>query len=365
MAFNLNLYPVVYTAKYNPDTKSWDEAWLEQDKVSCSELAKMRESDRREILEKRNQLGFPAFSLSSQYGYSVFEGLKAFSQKNGAISIFRAKDHGSRFYSSIKMLYCPPFPKEQFLSAVQEFVRRNAKLGYIPQYNPVWEENSFADAETTYIRPVMFAESGIGLGVAKIPQIVIAGTTVTSYYKKGLEGAVISDRIRATPHGTGYIKVAANYLIPALAKKEAEDCGYAECLFLDSEKQKYFQEASASNVFFVMKDGTLVTPELNDTVISGIIRKSVISLAQEAGIKVEVRKISVKEVFKNACECFLTGTAVGLTAVTSITDLKGKKKTFRLSDEKNLSVAEKLGRELKNIQFGISPDNDDWNLIVE
>ena len=361
MAFALNLYPITYIARYNPETTKWDEEWLESDKIPYDELMAMSEADRKAVLDKRNQMGIPTVTYTSQYAYSCFEGMKGFPTKDGGVAIFRPEENGKRFNNSMKGLYCPAFPVEQFVKASVEFVRRNAELGYVPKYNPDWEKTDYADAESIYMRPFMNSEGAIGVGCAKQPYVVICATTVSAYFKKGLDGAVITNRIRATPHGTGYIKCASNYVISAIAKKEAEDAGFVECVYLDAVHHKYFQEGSSCNIFFVLKDKTIVTPELGDTILPGITRKSVIAIAKEKGYKVEERPVSVKEVQKKAVECFVTGTAAGISPMSSITDLKGKKTVF---GEGFGPVAKELQHELKGRQYGLIADPNNWNTVV-
>ena len=117
-----------------------------------------------------------------------------------------------------------------------------------------------------------------------------------SYFRPGNAKAITTTRIRATPGGTGWIKAASNYVMSALAKKEAEAQGYMECIFLDAREHRYFEEGSSCNLFFLLKNGTLVTPSLEDTILPGITRISVIELARDLGVKVEERRISVEEV---------------------------------------------------------------------
>lgn len=362
MSFSLNLYPITYFAKYNLETQTWEENWLKSDDVTYAELAAMPEDERKAILDRRNLMQLPAVSYTSQYAYGCFEGMKGFPTKNGGVAIFRPEENAKRFYNSMKALYCPPFPVDQFVRASVEFVRRNAELGYVPEYNADWEKTDYADADSIYIRPFMNSEGAIGVGCARQPYVIICATTVSAYFKPGLDGAVITKRVRATPNGTGFIKCASNYVISALAKKEAEDAGFVECVYLDAEEHKYFQEGSSCNLFFVLKSGTLVTPELGDTILPGITRKSVIALAREVGITVEERKISVEEVQQEAVECFVTGTAAGISPMSSLTDLEGKKVVF--GDGSEGETARKLQHMLKGRQYGLLEDPNHWNTFV-
>jgi branched-chain amino acid aminotransferase len=182
-------------------------------------------------------------------------------------------------------------------------------------------------------------------------------TPVGSYFKQGNSKAVTTRRVRANPGGTGWIKADSNYVTSALAKREAELAGYMEAVFLDAKEHSYFEEGSSCNIFFVMKDGTLVTPSLEDTILPGINRRSILILAAEKGIRVAERRISVKEVFSKAKECFVSGTAAGITSIESLTH-EGKEAVFcgrAMGD-----VTRALLRVLKGIQYGALADTHGW-----
>ena len=112
MAFNLEMYPITYMAQYNPETKQWDEQWIEKDRVSLKELQAMNEEERSKVLANRNNLNLPGVSYTSQYGYGCFEGMKAFPTKDGGVSIFRPDRNAARFANSMRGLYCPAFPED-------------------------------------------------------------------------------------------------------------------------------------------------------------------------------------------------------------------------------------------------------------
>ena len=361
MAFNLEMYPISYIARYNQQTKTWQEEWVASDTISHQELLAMGDGERQRILARRNQLDIPAVTYTSQYGYGCFEGMKAYPRKDGKISIFRPDQNARRFRKSMEGLYCPPFPEELYVRASSEFIRRNAELGYVPAYNSQWEEDSYASASAVYMRPYMNSEAAIGIGISQEPYVVICATSVSTYFKGGNTKAITTNRIRATPHGTGWIKCASNYVISTLAKKEAEDAGYMEVVYLDALEQKYIQEGSSCNIFFLMQDGTLATPELGDTILPGITRSSIIDLARQQGQKVEERLISIEEVMDCAMECFVTGTAAGITPIESLTH-RGVERVF--NNRKPGELGEGLQKQLKGIQYGAIEDTRGWNLIL-
>jgi branched-chain amino acid aminotransferase len=355
MGFTLALYPIAYRARF--DGSAWREEYIEQPHKTPAEEAALSDKELGELNERRNQFaGVPLVNYTTQYGMGCFEGLKAFPQKGGELKIFRPDENAARFARSMKGLGMPAFPEELFLRASREVTARNAALGFRPAYKAEWEADGFVGAEAVYLRPFSYAESGIGVGISERPNVFIVANPVGSYFKPGSAAAVTTERIRATPKGTGWIKADSNYVISALAKKEAENAGYMEVLFLDATDRRYLEEGSSCNAFFYLKSGELVTPELGDTVLPGITRKSVIELARAMGVKVSERKIAIGEVLSDVKEVFFTGTAAGVSFVESVTH-QGKTAKF---GPKPGELTQKLGRELKGIQYGAVADTRGW-----
>jgi branched-chain amino acid aminotransferase len=356
MAFGFNAYPVIYRAKYA--NNKWSEEYLEKEPIPAAEQDKMSDDEKARLFDKRNGYAdMPLVSYSSQYGLSVFEGVKALPQKDGGLAIFRPDQNGERFYNSMKGLYMPPFPADMFVKALVEGCKRNAKLGYRPQYKAEWEKDSFMSAESIYIRPFSYTEGGVGVNTSTNPWVIVIFNPVGAYFGGGSTDAVVSDRVRASINGTGGLKVASNYVISTLAKHEAMEQGYMECVFLDSEYHKYLNEGSSSNFFVVLKSGDLVTPELDGTILPGITRKSIIELARDKGVRAVERKLPIEEVMDQGKECFVSGTAAGATPISSLT-YHGKKVVF--GDGKPGELTMELQRTLKGIQYGTLPDTKGW-----
>ncbi|MCL2093343.1 MAG: branched-chain-amino-acid transaminase [Treponema sp.] len=356
MAFGLNSYPITFRAKFT--NGAWSEEYLEKPHRSSEEEAAMSEEDRNQLIEQRNLFpDMPLVNYTTQYGLGCFEGLKALPQKDGSLALFRPDRNAARFNRSMAGLLMPPFPEESFLKACIEMISKNAKMGFRPHYKAEWEKDFFINADSIYIRPFAIAEGGLGVNISQEPWVIVIGSPVSAYFSGGNSDAVITDRIRATPKGTGWIKAASNYTIAALAKNEAQKAGYMECIFLDSTHRKYIEEGSSCNIFFYLKSGELVTPDLEDTILPGITRASIIELARDRGLKVSERKIAIEEVLDNTAECFVTGTAAGVTPVDSITH-QGKKVVFNNNKVGDLSAD--LRDTLKGIQYGTLPDSKSW-----
>jgi branched-chain amino acid aminotransferase len=360
--FTLSIYPWVYTARYHQDG-SWDESFIEKPHKSPEEEAALSAGERTDLLAERNSFPeLPLVNYTTQYGLGCFEGLKAFPQPEGGLKIFRPDENGKRMYRSMDGLYMPPFPVETFVNAVTAVVRRNYDMGFFPRYDPAWEEDAFESGHAVYIRPFTYAEPGIGLNLSHHPWVVVVTTPVGSYFDpEGTSAAITTDKVRATKGGTGWIKCDANYVVPILAKKEAQKQGYMEAIFLDAAEQRYVEEGSSCNIFFYMKDGTLVTPSLEDRILPGINRKSVLQLAEDKGVKTEERPVTIDEAMSNAMECFVTGTAAGVSYIESITH-DGKTTQFR--EGRIGEFTQNLQATLKGIQYGAVEDVHGWMVAV-
>ena len=355
--FSLEIDPWVYRAKLSEDGR-WTEQYIEQPHRTPAEEKAMSGEERAALQMRRNNLSdLPLVNYTTQYGMGCFEGLKAFPQLDGSLKLFRPDENGKRMEASMKGLMMPGFPAAMFTTAVRTVVGRNTAIGFAPAYDPSWAADDFLSGLAVYIRPFSYAEPGIGVGISTHPWVIVVTTPIGSYFKPGPSKAVTTRRVRANPGGTGWIKSDSNYVTSALAKREAENAGFMEAVFLDAKDHSFFEEGSSSNLFFVMKDGTLVTPSLQDTILPGITRKSVLVLAQDQSLKTEERRISVKEVFSKAKECFVSGTAAGITSIESLTH-DGREAVF--CERRMGEVTRSLLKTLKGIQYGALPDARGW-----
>lgn len=355
--FSLSVNPWVYLARFD-DNGVWTEEYQEKPHRTPAEEETLAPAERERLLASRNSFPeLPLVNYTTQYGMGCFEGLKAFPQANGTVRLFRPADNGRRMHESMKGLFMPPFPVQMFVGASRGVADRNRRAGFCPAFDPAWPGDNFASASAMYLRPFTYAEGGIGVGVSAHPWVVFVSTTVAGYFRPGSSKATTTARVRAVPGGTGWIKCDANYVTSALAKREAEVAGYMEAVFLDAKEHRYLEEGSSCNLFAVLKDGTLVTPTLEDTILPGITRSSVIELARDAKIPVKERRVSVDEVLTDARELFATGTAAGVTYFESLTH---GKHTVCFGDGSIGPVAAHLLTTLKGIQYGILPDTKGW-----
>ncbi|MFP4536476.1 MAG: aminotransferase class IV [Spirochaetaceae bacterium] len=357
-AFTLSVNPWVYKAQYNEDG-SWTEEFIEKPHETPEKESILSPEERAALLNLRNSFPeLPLVNYTTQYGYGCFEGLKATPQPDNSLKIFRPDQNGARMHKSMIGLRMPAFPEDLFLNAVKEVVRRNYDLGFSPEYDPSWAERDFVEGSAMYIRPFTYGEPGIGLNTVKKPWVIIATTNVGSYFDPDADAkAVTTNRIRATENGTGWIKCDANYVIPILAKSEAVDDGYMEAIFLDAKEHRYVEEGSSCNIFFYMKDGTLVTPSLEDRILDGITRKSVLELAKDMGVFTAERPVEIDEALSEATEVFVTGTAAGVSYLESITH---QGKTALYNGGKIGELTAQLRRTLRGIQYGAVEDSHNW-----
>ena len=353
--FTLSLYPWLYTARYSDG--NWEQSFVEKSHTTAAEEAQLDVAEREMLnIERNSEPHLPLVNYTTQYGYGCFEGLKAYPRPDGMLQLFRPDENAQRMFRSMRGMMMPGFPEELFVSAVTEVVRRNRESGYSVQYDPSWSENGFLEGHSIYIRPFTYSEAGIGLNMTERPWVVIIITPVGSYFDPVSEArTVTTKRVRATEHGTGWIKCSANYVIPIMAKHEAQQAGYMEAIFLDGKTGRYVEEGSSCNIFFRLRGGTLVTPVLNDRILPGINRKSVITLARDLGVTVEERTIEIEEVLSDAVETFLTGTAAGVTHVSSVTH---EGRTAQFGDIGQLT--RQLRDRLKGIQYGALEDRHGW-----
>ena len=348
----------MYIGNYTQDGV-WQEQFVEKNHGSAADEAALG-AEEQEILsrERNNDPHLPLVNFTTQYGYGCFEGAKAFPHPDGNLYFFRIDENAKRMYSSCQGLQIPPFPVQKFLDSIQTVIGKNHQLGYTPKFDPQWVEDKYLRGDAVYIRPFSYSESGISLQMTLYPSVVIVATTVGSYLDMGKPlTAITTNMIRATVGGTGWMKCMSNYTIPILARHNVQKMGYAEPIFLDCINQEFVEECASCNIFFKLRNNTLVTPELNTCILPGITRASIIELARDVGVTVEERPISIYEVLSDVVECFVTGTAVGVSQFTSITH-KDKSVTFNNGVIGELTIH--LRDTLKGIQYGELEDRKGW-----
>lgn len=285
-----------------------------------------------------------------QYAQTIFEGLKAYSTKDGHIVCFRPDLNASRMADSAKRLEMPVFPEDRFIDAVCQVVKANQD--WVPPYG---------SGATLYIRPYMMGTNPvIGVKPANEYEFRVFATPVGPYFKGGAKPIVIkvSDFDRAAPHGTGHIKAGLNYAMSLHAIVTAHEEGFAENMYLDAQTRTKVEETGGANFIFITKDGTLVTPK-SDSILPSITRRSIMYVAEHyLGMKVEHRPVYFDEV-KDFAECGLCGTAAVISPVGRIVN-HDEVIDIPAGMEEMGPVTKKLYDTLTGIQMGSIEAPEGW-----
>ena len=282
------------------------------------------------------------------YGQAAFEGLKARRTQGGKVVLFRPAGNARRLRGSAGHLAMPAPSVDAFLESVQAVVQANRR--WVPSYRN----------GSLYVRPVLVG-SGPVLGVKPAQEYLfcVFGCPV-GQYMGGDRAIVFSAAHRAAPHGTGAAKVAGNYAACLRPQRVAKELGYVDALYLDAREDRYVEELSGANFFAILRDGTLVTPQLG-SILPGITRHSILTIAREVFGWVAVeRRLSIDEILEHAVETFYTGTAAVLSSIT-VVNYRGV--DHPIGDGKPGPRAQMLRQALEGIQLQERPDP--WGWVIE
>ena len=288
------------------------------------------------------------------YGQEAFEGMKAFRGKDGKIRIFRMDENAARLQSSCRGIMMPELPTEKFNEAILTVVKKNER--FVPPYE---------SGASLYIRPLLIGTSAqVGVKPAKEYLFIVFVSPVGPYFKEGFKPtpmAILRQYDRAAPLGTGRYKVGGNYAASLVAGEKAHELGYSAVLYLDAKEKKYIDECGPAN-FFGIRGNSYITPK-STSILPSITNKSLMQLAEDMGMTVEVRQIPEDEIgtFDEAGAC---GTAAVISPIARIDDLDENKSYIFSKDGKPGPICEKLYNKLRAIQYGDEPDTHKWITIV-
>ena len=306
----------------------------------------------KEYTDEQISLSIAAVCL--HYSQEVFEGLKAFRGRDGKVRIFRIDENARRMQESCIGIAMPPFPEEKFKEAVIKAVKLNER--FIPPYE---------SGAALYIRPLMIGTSAqVGVKPSAEYEFIVFVTPVGAYFKGGFSTTpfvVTREYDRAAPLGTGKWKIGGNYAASLVPGEQAHKQGYSNVFYLDAKEKKYIDECGAAN-FFGIKNNTYITPE-STSILPSITNKSLCTLAEEMGLKVERRPIPLEELasFEEAGAC---GTAAVISPIERIDDLDNGI-TYNLSKDGKPGVwCEKLYNRLRAIQYGDDVDKYGWVTVL-
>ena len=287
------------------------------------------------------------------YAQEIFEGLKAYRLADGGIALFRPDANARRFNASAKRLAMPELPEDLFVEAVRQQVLADA------DWFPTVEGGSL------YLRPFMFAsEAFLGVRPAREYKFLVIASPAGNYFKSGAPAVSIwvSDYTRAAPGGTGAAKCGGNYAASLIAQAEATKHGCDQVVFLDAVERRWVEELGGMNIFFVFDDGSMVTPPLGGTILPGITRSSLLTLAKDKGIAVREERYSIQQWKADAAsgrlrEAFACGTAAVVTPIGTVRSPEGE---FTIGNGGSGASTEALKATLVGIQRGSAADPHGW-----
>jgi branched-chain amino acid aminotransferase len=294
----------------------------------------------------------PAASVL-HYGQAIFEGFKAYRQPDGGIATFRPHANGQRFNNSAARLAMPALPVERFVEAADLLIRQ--ERDWVPP-NP---------GESLYLRPLMIAtEAALGVRPAKEYLFLLFGSPSGAYFPQGVKPLTVwlsKEYVRAAPGGTGEAKCAGNYAASLIAQQQALEAGCQQVVWLDSVHKRFVEEMGGMNLFFVYKDGEssrLVTPKLTGTLLPGITRDSLLTIAADLGYTSEEATISIDDWDRDLksgilTEVFACGTAA---VITPVGEVKFDGGSWLVNGGQTGPVAQRLRDALLAIQHGSAPD---------
>lgn len=287
------------------------------------------------------------------YGQAVFEGMKAYKDENGKVFLFRPQDNFERINKSAARLAIPEFPREFFFEGLTKLVKLDKK----------WIKSG--KGNSLYVRPFVIAtEPAISAAPSQMYRFMIICSPAKAYYTGGVRVLFAEKYSRSANGGVGFAKAAGNYAAQFYPTSLAQAKGFQQIIWTDANTHEYLEEAGTMNIFFRIND-TLVTAPISDRILDGITRKSVIQLAKDSDVAVEVRPVSVKEIkeaAKNGSlkEIFGAGTAAVISPVSAFEHGGDVFELESVSD----SYASLFKEKMLNIQHNISEDPYGWRFEV-
>lgn len=287
------------------------------------------------------------------YGQSIFEGMKAYKDGNGEIFLFRPDENWQRLNKSASRLMIPEIPEEIFMEGLKKLL----------EIDQDWIPTS--EGSSLYIRPFMFASGeGFHASPADNYKLIIATAPSGAYFSGKVKVLIEEKYARAANGGVGFAKAGGNYAAQFYPTQLAVDKGYHQVIWTDDNTHQFIEEAGAMNIFIRIND-TLITSPTSDRILDGITRKSIIQIAQDSNIDVEVRKISVGEVVEAAKngslkEMFGAGTAA---VISPIAGFGYQGSDYELPELKE-SYASSLKKRITDIQTNQSEDPYGWRTKV-
>jgi branched-chain amino acid aminotransferase len=293
------------------------------------------------------------------YGQEIFEGIKAYRQESGPIVTFRPYSNAARFRRSAARMAMPELPDDAFVHALELLVTQDKD--WVPA----------STSQSLYLRPFMIATTptlGVGKPASSYQFLVIASPSGMVFSGGGIRAVSVwlaEDYTRAAPGGTGAAKTGGNYAAAFIAQQHALDQGCDQVVWLDAIEHRWIEEMGGMNLFFVYGSGAdarIMTPPLTGTLLPGVTRDSILTLAPDLGIEASEGPISVEQ-WQQGCasgeitEVFACGTAAVISPVGQV---MGATRSWQVGDGTPGPVTMRLREELLGIQFGRLADPHGW-----
>ena len=300
--------------------------------------------------------GFPWFHPGTSvlhYSQGIFEGLKAYRRNDGGINLFRPMKNAVRFNNSARRMAMPEISVDDHLEAIRKLVI--VEQAWVPA----------RPGTSLYIRPTMIAtDQELGVHASKTYLHYILLCLAGDYFPQGFEPvSVLIENCyrRAAAGGTGEAKTGGNYSASLLASESAQEKGYSQVLWLDSQTGKNIEEVGAMNIMLVYGN-KIVTPRLSGSILPGVTRDSIITLAPDLGYEIVEQIVPVEDMLKdirsgNITEAFGCGTAAVVAPIGTF-GFKGERVTVGSGDVG--PVTQRLRETLVAIQYGDQPDEYGW-----
>jgi branched-chain amino acid aminotransferase len=287
----------------------------------------------------------------------MFEGLKAYRLTDGRVALFRPDRNAHRMASGAARLSIPAIDEQLFVQGIAQLVTTDAD----------WVPSSPGTA--LYIRPTIIAtEPFLGVRASKTYTFFVITGPVGAYYAGGLKPVRIwveRERVRAVRGGIGAAKAAANYVASLQVAEQARERGCDQVLWLDAIEHQYVEEVGTMNLCMVI-DGTLVTPPLGGSILPGITRDTVLTIARDWGLPIEERPVSITEVRDAHAsgrlqEVFGVGTAAVVSVVGTLASEEGD---MVINGGQPGPIAQRLYDAITRLQYGLDPDPRGWRVVI-
>ena len=288
------------------------------------------------------------------YGQAVFEGMKAYKDDNNDIWLFRPDQNQERINISAERLDMPAFPKEYFFEGLTELLKLDKD----------WVQKG--EGNSLYLRPFAIAtEVGVSASPSNEYKFMILMAPVQAYYKGAVKVLIAEKYSRSADGGVGAVKAAGNYGAQFYPTALAQEKGFQQIIWTDSNEHKYLEEAGTMNVFFRIND-TLITAPVSDRILDGVTRKSILEIAKHNGIQTQVRKLTVDELIEaekqgSLKEIFGAGTAA---VVSLISHFGYKEQVYELPQVED-SYALSFKKQLMDLQYNKTLDTFGWRVKVK